>query len=293
MALGYASLDHKFATADFQGPGHTTLVRTRLTEAGPEPGAVSYFASALARHGHDAGIVTWAASDDMGQRFRAELLRRGVDVTGLSLSGTRSPSTLLFYPDGGESVVWFDRGDVDQTLTGAQAEVIAGADAVVVGIGPSEATARALDVIRPEALVLWSVKADAASMPRALAHRLAARADVICHSTCERAFLESECALELEALAQTGTIVVTTRGSAGAQGLLGDATVDVPGMDAVDVVDTTGAGDTFAGSLLARLMRLHADPISTIDAHDLHDAIAGAGKDAGCLLRSRTKGQHD
>jgi len=293
VAMGYASLDHKYLTAPFQGPGHTTLIRGPLAGGLPEAGASSYFASSLRAHGLDVGIVSWVGTDAMGAAFRDDLLARGIDVAGLSCHGSRSPSTQMFYDGHGESVVWFDPGEVDQSLTTTQCEVVARADALLLGIGPVEATARALDTVRSDALVLWAVKADPASLPEDLTRRLADRADVICHSESETAFLEGLRSLDRAALSRAGTIVVTTRGSRDVECLVDGVLREVVGPGPVEINDTTGAGDTFAGGLLARLVQDGMGDHLRTTPSSLSNAVAGACTDAYSLLRSRLMKDQD
>ena len=65
--VGYASIDHKYATMPFEGPGRTTLVRSPLR--GAQPGAASYFALALVRHTLDVDLVSWVGADEDGLLF--------------------------------------------------------------------------------------------------------------------------------------------------------------------------------------------------------------------------------
>jgi ribokinase len=64
-----------------------------------------------------------------------------------------------------------------------------------------------------------------------------------------------------------GVVVVVTLGAAGSVAATGRRTVAVPSVPAADVLDTTGAGDSYVGTLAAALAGPHAD---------LPDAMAAA-----------------
>lgn len=281
--LGYASLDHKYVTEPFCGPGHTTLVRRSLHGGGVLPGAAAYFAMGLAGNGVSVDLVSWVGDDEHGALFVDHHRRAGVRVEGVSRTGTRSPVTHMYWPDEGEPVVFFDPGDVDQTLTAVQRRVLASAPGVLVGVGPTAATADALATIPADAFVLWAVKCDPRSVTPELGAALAARADVICHSEAETAFLRDTLGLDLAAVAAGGTLVVETRGARGAVVRRDGRDELVAAPRQVAVEDTTGAGDTFAAGLMARLLQR-----TDMNETELEDAVLAACADVHALLLART-----
>lgn len=289
-AIGYASIDWKYATARFEGEGRTTIIRRPLSER-PEPGAVWYFARALARHEHAVNVVTWVGADETGRGFIEHNRVAGIGIDGIAVCGVRSPACHMYYSDSGASVVYYDPGRMDQHLHDQQQRIVAEADVVLVGIGPPSATAEALGMVRDDALVMWAVKSDPSSLPPELAGRLADRADVICHNEPERTFLSQHGQLDLDAIVAGGTPIVMTSGPG--EVLVRNAGGDllVPGPPRVDALDATGAGDTFAGSLLARLVAAGLRRNATISQSALHAAIVGACDDACTLLMARHEGR--
>ncbi|MFO7193403.1 carbohydrate kinase family protein [Thermocrispum sp.] len=278
VVIGYASLDFKYATEPFEGPGRTTLIRRPLHRPGGDPGAVAYFARGLVRNGIPTDVVTWVGSDEHGDVFREHHRLSGVGVGGIVASGSRSPTTRIFWPGGGEPVMFFDPGELDQSLTAAQRALLGDARAVIVAVGPTEATAEALSVVAADAKVMWVVKADPRSVTPELSARLADRADVICHSGSETEFLHRTCGLDVSKLVAGGRLVVETRGAQGAVLRKPDGDIVLRPPEPVSAEDTTGAGDTFAAGLMARLL------------HDIEvtEAVQGGCADACALLRSRT-----
>lgn len=279
--LGYASVDHKFLTEPFTGAGRTTLVREPLHGGEPEPGAVSYFAAESVRQGLVTDVVSWVGADHLGDAFCTSLQRAGVGTTGVSRRGGRSPSSHMFYPDAGEPVTFFDRGDVDLSLADTQRRLVREADTVVVMIGPPTAVSEALDEVPPDAMLGWVMKGDPGSLPADLAHRVAARADVISYSSGERDFMRSHCGLDPDALAATGRLLVETRGADGVAYSTGRGWRSSGPTQRVRTRDVTGAGDTFAAGLMAR----YAQARTT--SHDMEQVVAGACADAAGFLASR------
>lgn len=284
VVTGYASVDLKFATESFTGVGHTTLVKRPLSAGEPHPGAVTYFARSLRRNGLGVDLVSWLGSDDKGRVVLEEMTALGVGVSGLSLRGKRSPTSYMFYGPSGAAVTYYDAGDVDQSLTQQQQNLLARADSVLVGIGPAEATLELLDHIPGSAQVMWAVKADPASVPSALASALARRADIVCLSAGEEDFVAQTCGMSLVELSRQGALVVRTDGAKGASCLVEGEIAHRATVDPVDAEDATGAGDTFAAGLLARL--IGGAPHS---ADDIQHALEGASADAHALLQGRQK----
>lgn len=279
--IGYASLDRKFDTAPFAGAGRTTLVDEPLHSGTPQPGAVSYFAHEAVRRGLITEVVTWVGADPLGERFTASLHAAGIGTGGVSHDGSRSPTAYMFYPRGGEPVTFFDAGDVAPELTDAQRTIVRDADIVVVMVAPHQAIEQALDDVRPDAVVGWVVKADPGSMPDPLAKRLADRAEVISYSAAESEFLSAHCRLTPDDLVRRGRLVVETHGADGVAYSTGDEWSRVTPGRRVPTSDVTGAGDTFAASLIARYCGTGGR------AERLDAVVTDACRDAAGFLESR------
>jgi ribokinase len=246
--IGYASLDY---VARLDSPAQADRTATILSRPREWPrlgGSPAYVCAALVAGGvSDAAPVSWVAADAEGVRYREELRRLGVATEGVSLREGRTPVCLLAYqPDGG-CVCLYDPGlAAPIELDEAQRGLISAADALVVTVGPAEATRQALSYAR--AKVIWVVKADPRATPPVLAAALTARADIIVHSRAEAGFVAA-------AGARRETIRMETRGAEGVS-IHADGDETAVSVDPLDVEDSTGAGDTWVGGFLsAHLMR--------------------------------------
>lgn len=250
---GYASVDYALQLAPFQGFDATTIVRSRADEW-PRYGGIAHVTRAAARAGSGVRVaaLSWVGDDAEGRAWTAAVAAAGADVSAVAVSGQRSPSSHLLYPEGAGAICLFDPGDChDGGLAPAQRELLAAADAVVVTIGPADATREMLETIPEGCRVFWILKQDPSSLTEGLADELSARAGVITLSEGERGYLDG-----ILRRARPGAFVVVTRGSRGAdlfrvspQREL-EAAGGVPASP-VEGVDTTGAGDTFSGTLAA------------------------------------------
>lgn len=293
VVIGYASEDRKVSTEVFQGLGRTTTIRSDRKPV-IEPGAVYFFARALSRRQVPTTVVSWLGNDEIGERYNASLRELGVVDTAVSCSGTRSPTTHLFYDRDGEVASFYDPGDVVTTATDVQRRDVECARAVIVGVAPSQAVLELLGHVPNEAWLTWAVKADPAAVNPALAQALSARADAICLSESEREFLTIECGVDLDALSRRGTVIVTTMGSNGALCAVGGEEVSVPTRERIDIRDPTGAGDTFAGGLTAVLAfsteSIFVEPPTQVEAAR---AVACATSDAADLIIERKRQDDD
>jgi ribokinase len=253
VVTGYASLDFVVRLDAPALPDRTATILSRPRQWPRLGGSPAYVCAALVAGGaRDATPISWVGDDGEGARYREALERLGVAADGVSARAGRTPVCLLAYqPDGG-CVCLYDPGLAGPIqLDVAQQDHIRTADALVVTVGPPEATRRALACVRADAKLIWVVKADARATPPDLAAALAARADVIVHSRAEAAFVA-------QAFAAAGAcerVRIETRGAQGVAIHAGESETLVP-ADPLDVEDATGAGDTWVGGFLAaRLLR--------------------------------------
>lgn len=277
--IGYASLDHVAMLDSVPRPGRTSTILARPQNAWPRlGGSPAYVASALAAAGvAQARPVSWIGADAAGDAYLGQLRDRGVLVDAMArVPGARTPIAVLAYdPDGGCACLYDPGMPKDLALTPAQRDVVAQAGWLCVTIGPTRATLSALDALRPSARLAWVVKDDPRALTPELAAKLAARADVICHSRAERGFVEA--AFRAAAGARPGRVVIETLGGEGAVATRDGTTLTVPTVH-FETPDPTGAGDTFAGGVIAALAGGETDLAAVVEAG--HRAAA-------TLLRSR------
>ena len=132
-------------------------------------------------------------------------------------------------------------------LSDTQLRLAAEAEWLVIAAGPSDITARLLDLESPR--LVWIAKDDPACFPLELVARLTARAEVIFCNAGERAWLEGGRTCP----APTSQILLETRGADGVHVETAGEVFGLP-VTPLSVDDATGAGDTFAGAALAALI---------------------------------------
>ncbi|HEY1719718.1 MAG TPA: carbohydrate kinase family protein [Magnetospirillaceae bacterium] len=262
---GYASLDHVIQMEAPPRPNETVIAARTTTHLLRLGGSPSYVAMAVVRAGiADAVPITWIAADEGGDRFIAALHEAKVPVDGIarSLPGHTPICILAYDPAGACYCIYDPAASRTATLTPVQADIVAQADWVCITVGPASATRDALSRMQPGQKLVWAVKADGDAFPSELRVALAARADLIVHSKGERPFVAD--ALDA-APARADRIVIETRGAEGAHVAHGDRSELVPAKN-LAASDPTGAGDTFIGGLLAKLIARPGDAVAAVRA---------------------------
>ena len=208
--------------------------------------------------------MSWVADDDNGRALRAELRDAGVDVAGVAIAGTRTAESFIAYDPGGRSLCFYDPGDGRPRGLGAeQRDAIAAAAVVCLTVAPREATRDALACLRPDARVVWSVKADADAYPPELVAAL----------------------LDTRRRGRAGPGRARVPGAPGAgprtgAGRAGDRDARhrrralvlarpssaVAAVEPVRTADTTGAGDAFVAGAVAHLTRRPEDAAGAVQA---------------------------
>lgn len=225
---------------------------SRITLSGGGPGATA--AVALARLGARVKLVTPLTDDLPGQFQRNQLEAAGVDISRCPLRcGYVSPLavSLVDQDSGGRSILW-SRGD----LPALQASEVDGAwlDGVDLLYTDGHEIAAARKMAAAARKLGLPVVMDAGGV-RPDSDRLVAEcSDVISSAGFAPALTgQPDPVRALAALAEMGPAhVAMTFGHAGCLALAGGRPVPIPAF-AVEVVDTTGAGDAFhAGYAFAR-----------------------------------------
>jgi len=253
LVVGSVNADLVVSVGRLPAPGET-VTGGRLARHGG--GKSANQAVAAARLGAAVELVAAVGDDDLGAEALAELEREGVGVERVARpAGTPTGVALIVVDEAGENQI--------AVASGANAEL--GGEAVeraLAGLAPAVVL---LGLEVPDAAVRAGALAGAAAGARLVLNPAPARpledavldlGPVLTPNAAEALTLTGAPDPEAAARAltgRTGAPVVVTLGAEGAlvAGPSG-AAERIPAL-AVDVVDTTGAGDAFNGALAAEL----------------------------------------
>ena len=228
-----------------------------LADGGPA-GTACYVASTF---GLRTGFVDTVGSDDLGEHRRRSLEKAGVDTSRLVPRDGPEDHVVVVYVDAstGERVFSFRRGFLSRPVAVSELDRAYLASARILHLDGSHAEA-ALAAARWMKQAGGTVVLDAAATSHKVlepARALVAETDVLICGSGFAPTLTGEnnpwragrAALDLGP-----RVVVQTEGAKGSCTVARDAEFHTPAFD-VDVVDTTGAGDTFHGAYLVGLAR--------------------------------------
>ena len=227
-----------------------TVLATSMTEGLGGKGANQ--AMAAAAMGQDTELVAAVGRDDAGDQARRQLADAGVRVNRLQVHDDPTGRALVLLEPSGENRIVVVSG-ANQHLDPPTPAMLEGVGAVLCQLETPLPTVRAALVAARAAgalTVLNAAPADAAAVD------LLPLVDVLVVNEREAAQLGGGSGLDAavaELHRRGAAIVVVTRGGRGALWSEAGSVTDQPAF-AVDVLDTTGAGDCFVGALVAGLL---------------------------------------
>jgi ribokinase len=237
--VGSANLDLVATTPRIPGPGETVLGNSYAEHAG---GKGLNQAVAAARSGAEVAFVGCLGDDDAGRRMRAVLAGDGISDAAVGVSSTPTGRALIVVDGNGEnSIVVVPGANHEVSLPDSLPDARVMLCQLEV---PLDQVAQALAAGRRGGATTILNPAPAAPLPA----ELLATCDIVVPNEHEVELLGGVAVL----LAAGCRAVVVTRGGSGVDVHTTDGVVHCPPFE-VEVVDTTGAGDAFCGSLAARL----------------------------------------
>lgn len=256
--LGSLNLDVVIALAAVPAAGETVLATGQRRVPG---GKGLNQAIATARAGVRTRMVGAVGSDEAAAVLLAAAADAGVDVTAVRrLDGPSGTAWVMVQADGDNAIV------VDAAANGRVSDLTPGDLTAVTDGG-----VLVMQLETPLPAVLGAALAARSARTKVVLNAAPARdlPDDLWDAVDVLVVNEHEAAHYPEARGRVGAVVVTL-GADGARVLDADGERHVPGVRA-DVIDTTGAGDTFTGYLAAALASG-----ATLDAAVARAVVAGA-----------------
>jgi len=260
VVVGSINIDLVAAGGRMPRPGETVSMEGFAEVQGGKGGNQASAAAALGARVHFVGAV---GSDHWGEAARADLVGRGIDVSGLATVEGATGVAIILVDDGGENSI--------AIVPGANAAVTPEAvESALAALDLDDAVLVACLEIPLESVVAaarvgvargWRVVLNPAPA-RELPAELVAAATVITPNETEVDALGGAEAL----LAAGAGAVVVTRGGEGVEVHPADGAAFRVAASRADIVDTTGAGDAFTAALAVALS----------NGSELGDAVAWA-----------------
>lgn len=258
VGLGTLAMDVLVQVDRLPGPDGFAVVNSRTLLPG---GSGTNVIAQASRLGADCAFIGKVGDDPLGEAIVASLVAEGVDVTGMHvLSPGTSLSTTVVVDAGGQRFILLDMGDAFTSLRADEVDTgpIAGAAVFYTDLLPGQAALTGIETARRAGVpVVFGLEVGLPTMNGlgvSTEDVLAVAAGADTFLPCREAVTDLAGSGDLEAgldfLARhcPGTVIVTLGGD-GAIALGGDERITVPGFPIVPV-DTTGAGDAFAGAYL-------------------------------------------
>jgi len=242
--VGSANRDLVVTSEVLPGPGETVLGSGHLETAG---GKGANQAVAAARLGADVAFVGAVGDDDAGSMLLAAFADEGVGVENVAITDT--------VPTGLAVITVDEAGENTIVVSPGANSLVGPGDVAAAGSLLRTAVVTLLQLEIPMAAVIAAAQtadgtvmlnaAPAQPLPQALLDAI----DVLIVNQSELAVLAGS-ADPAAASELAVAVTVVTLGAEGAA-LVADGSVTTYPAPAVDVVDTTGAGDAFCGALAA------------------------------------------
>jgi ribokinase len=274
VVVGSVNLDLVATVDRLPQPGETVSARAFTSNHG---GKGANQAVAASRLGGDVALVAAVGSDHESQELLETLAEEGVDVALVEVSrGSISGVALITVDDLGENTIVVDPGaNGSLGLTTDSRTLIERADVVLLQLEVPIATVIEAATIARGTVVLNA--APAMVLPVELIQEL----DVLIVNEHERS-VALESGGELAA-----PIIITTLGPAGVTVTTPLGTFEVEAPE-VEVVDTTGAGDTFCGAFAEALDR-GEDTVGAVAWATRAGALATMGMGARTAMPTRSE----
>lgn len=242
VAIGSNSVDEYYRVSGWPALGEKAVVKFMSNEIG---GMIANCASIFAYLGGSIYLVDTLGDDSFTDHILHDLGRYGIKQDLLTFTRGPNGKCLIFSTEDGERTIFVVGGGKKYYIEPAQREILLGARYVYSSVRDFKNLNSYKDEVLSRRNLFFDVEPDSFSWPED--RSLLEKADILIFNEYGFAKLlsdhdESE---QIQQFLDAGvSVIVITLGSKGAKLFSREGVYAEPGYK-VDVVDTTGAGDTF------------------------------------------------
>jgi len=250
-------MDIRFIVDRFAGPDEEAVIKHNASSVG---GSAANVAIGVRRLGGKSGIVAKVGLDNFGRAAIEELMREGVDVSGIRVGMDSTGFSVVIIDSQGNIAIYGYKGVAEELYPHEIDEnLIARAKYVHIASLRPDTSIRAAELAKEHgAKVSWDPGRRLSMLGLENLADLVKKVDIVLvnEEECFNLTHERDFRIGAKKIKELGpSIVVVKRGAKGIYVLTDDFEMERPALPVDRVVDTTGAGDAFAAGLLMGLSR--------------------------------------
>ncbi|ADM27251.1 cytidine kinase; inosine-guanosine kinase; 6-phosphofructokinase [Ignisphaera aggregans DSM 17230] len=257
VAVGHALVDIRIVVDRFPGPDEEARVLDQTWGGG---GSAVNMAIDAKRLGLRSSVIAKIGFDSFGRIIVDELLREGVDISGLRISVGKTGFTIVVIDKNGSITMYGYKGVAEDLEPGdIDLDIISNSRYVHIASLRIDTSIHVAEIARKNnSKVLWDPGRVLAGKGIDALSKLIEKVDIVLLNNLEAKMLTNlddhrEAAKIIKSLGPE--LVIVKRGSKGVYALGYGLDEEIPAMNIDRVVDTTGAGDAFAAGLIAGMIR--------------------------------------
>ncbi|ACL10941.1 carbohydrate kinase family protein [Desulfurococcus amylolyticus] len=257
VTVGHALVDIRIVVNEFPTIDLESKV---LNQSWGSGGSAVNVAIGVRRLGMKSSLIARVGFDSFGRIIVDELLREGVDISGLRIGFTQTGFTIVAINNRGEIMMYGYKGAAEELVPDDISEyAISRARWMHIASLRLDTTIRAIELARKHGLTIsWDPGRVLASQGLSNLKDVVANVDYIMLNEKEARLMTGiddyrEAAKVIAN--ETSAVILLKRGSKGVYVLSKEYTGEIPAYLVENVIDTTGAGDAFASGFITGILR--------------------------------------
>ena len=257
LCSGEITIDEICEADSLDSPNASVKLRSMKRYEGGRGANVAVFAKAS---GANISLIGALGSDQEGKAYKARLESIGIDLSGAFIASRARTSRCFIFNHGGASRIFFYGGamleEPSEYTSHIRNEIARRKHSAIFATSPSQEI-NIISLEEGKGLKFYAPSSNLHSHSKESIEECMRLADVVFLNDDESEYVEAIFGSKLSKLAEDFgvTTLVSTHGARGSTIIMGNERIEVPAFTPRRILDTTGAGDAYAGVFAARYLR--------------------------------------